>query len=194
MTAPWLHTPTAGTAAQADRLAALVPVLETGRLRLRAPALADFPAWAEIMTTPRAIHLGGPMTEPEAWDDFCRAVAVWLLRGHGLWTVEPHSGGEPLGFVLIGFEPGDVEPELGWLFRAGAEGRGYAAEAATAARDHAFGRLGLTGLVSYIAPGNDRSIRLAERLGAWPEGQLDGSLVYRHPAPDRRNLDKGSPR
>ncbi|MNL85118.1 hypothetical protein D3C87_2133150 [compost metagenome] len=50
---------------------------------------------------------------------------------------------------------------------------------------------GLKTLVSYIAPPNVRSIRLAERLGAVPDvtaerqaGDED-DLVFRHPAPPR---------
>jgi RimJ/RimL family protein N-acetyltransferase len=186
MTAPWSYPLSPAAAALAERAAAALPVLETDRLRLRPPVLADFAAWAGILGSPRATHIGGPMTEDEAWDEFCRAVAVWLLRGHGLWTVEPRAGGAVLGFVLIGFEPGDAEPELGYLFRETAEGRGYATEAAGAARDHAFGALGMPALVSYVAPGNDRSARLARRLGARREpGLLDGSEVWRHPADGR---------
>ena len=55
-----------------------------------------------------------------------------------------------------------------------------------ATKDFAYGELGWTTLVSYVAPGNHRSIRLAERLGAVvdpdaasPEGY--DTLVYRHP-------------
>ncbi len=183
MTAPWTAPVSHGAEALSRAVAAAVPRLATARLTLRAPRLSDFAAYAEIVCSDRGIHIGGPLTEEEAWDDFCRATAVWLLRGHGIWAVEAHGGGDPLGFVLIGFEPGDQEPELGFLFRASAEGHGYAAEAAAVARDHAFGTLGLSTLVSYIAPGNARSVRVAERLGAVrDDGMVDGCFVYRHPA------------
>ncbi len=185
MTTPWTHPLTAGSAAQAARVAAAVPVLRTPRLVLRAPVLADFAAWAEIVCSDRGAHIGGPFSEDEAWDDFCRAIAVWMLRGHGLWTVTVGEG-DVAGFVLVGFEPGDGEPELGFLFRAAYEGRGLALEAATAARDHAFDVLGLPALASYVSPDNSRSVRLAARLGAecLPD-LLDGSQVWRH-HPDRR--------
>lgn len=184
MSTPWSFPLTASMAAGAARVAAGIPEVETARLTLRAPRLSDFPALAEIACSERGVHIGGPMSEEAAWDDFCRMTAVWLLRGHGAWTVTLKEG-EVLGFVLIGFEVGDVEPELGFLFRESAEGRGYAAEAARAARDHAFGALGLKSLVSYIDAGNTRSGRLAERLGAVREADLtfpDGSSVqvWRH--------------
>lgn len=185
MSAPWSHPVTAGCAAQAARVAAAVPVLRTARLVLRGPELADFAAYAEIVCSERGAHIGGPFAMDEAWDDFCRAVAVWMLRGHGIWTVTVGEG-EVAGFVLLGFEPGDAEPELGFLFRAAHEGKGFATEAAVAVRDHAFDVLGLPALASYVAPGNVRSARLAARLGAecLPE-LLDGSHVWRH-HPDRR--------
>ncbi len=181
MTAPH-EIPIPGPAADfAATLAAQLPVIETERLRLRAPRLADFGIWAEIACGPEGAHLGGPFTRETAFTDFAAVVAMWLLRGHGLWTVEQRPGGDPLGFVLIGFEPGDQAPELGYLFRASARGQGYAAEAARAARDHGFGPMGLPELVSYVAPENTRSIRLAERLGARPGNPLkDGTTVWHH--------------
>jgi RimJ/RimL family protein N-acetyltransferase len=167
-------TPIPGPAADlAARLRAALPVLETGRCLLRAPVLEDAPAWIEIMVPDAEGHLGGPHDADGAFREFAATVGTWLLRGHGLWTVTDHAGAV-LGFVLVGFEPGDAEPELGFLFRAHARGQGYAAEAAAAARDHALGALGLPGLVSYIAPGNAASRRLAERLGA----RFEGAVAY----------------
>lgn len=162
-----------------ERIAALVPVLRTPRLTLRAPRLDDLPAWHAIMTTARAAHIDGPWNREESFEGFLAATALWLLRGHGLWTVEA-AGGEAVGFVLIGFEPGDREPELGFLFTAAGEGKGLAQEAAAAARDWALGPMRLPALVSYIAPGNGRSRRLAARLGARPDGEIDGCEVWRH--------------
>lgn len=182
---PWERPSTGPAAALAARFGALVPAIATGPLTLRAPRIEDFDAWAEIERGPRGRFVGGPMTRSDAWRNFAQSVATWLLRGHGLWTVAAREGDAVLGFVLLGFEPGDREPELGFLFRAAAEGRGHAFAAARAARDHAFGALGWTALVSYIDPGNDRSVRLAERLGAVRDREAEAAfdepvLVYRH--------------
>lgn len=171
-------------AAFASALSAQLPRLETARLVLRAPALTDLDAWHEVLAGPAALWLGGPFTRDESFAEFATSVGLWLLRGHGLWTVDTRRG-QTLGFILLGLEPGDHEPELGFLFRPDAEGQGYAAEAARAARDHALGTLGWQSVVSYIAPGNARSIRLAERLGARRDAAAeaalgDGTLVYRH--------------
>ncbi|WP_245306297.1 GNAT family N-acetyltransferase [Roseovarius aestuariivivens] len=172
-------------AALADRLAAELPALETARLRLRAPRLADFAAYADIVCGPRGEGLGGPMAHGEAWYDFSNMVGCWLLRGHGLWSIEPRGGGDLLGFVVLGCEPGDEEHELGFLLTEAAEGHGYATEAAQAARAFARDTLGLPSLVSYIVPQNARSIALAQRLGATPAGDgrpgsHAGTAVFRH--------------
>lgn len=176
-------------ARQAAALSALVPVLDTDRLRLRAPRLADFPAYAGITCSPRGQWLGTDMTRDAAWYDFAAMTAGWLLRGHGLWAVETRANAALMGFVVLGFEPGDTEPELGYMFTGAGEGHGFAQEAAEAARAYAFDTLRLPGLVSYIFAENRRSVALAERLGARLDGTLacDGdaapSLVYRHPGP-----------
>jgi RimJ/RimL family protein N-acetyltransferase len=171
MTAPHL-TPIPGPAADfAALLSARLPRIETARTILRAPMLADAPAWIAIMVPDADGHLGGPHTQAGAFTEFAATVGLWLLRGHGLWTVTDRED-RVLGFVLIGFEPGDQAPELGWLFLPEARGRGYATEAAAAARAHALDTAGLPELVSYIDPANTRSQRLAERLGARRDGRI----------------------
>ncbi len=178
------ETPPAGPAAAlALSLQDSLPTLATDRLLLRAPRVADFDAYAGIACTERGRFFGGPMRREDAWADFASMTGGWLLHGHGLWTIGGAEG--VLGFVLLGFEPGDAEPELGFMLCASAEGRGIAFEAATAARDHAFETLGWESVVSYIDPGNARAIALARRLGAKPDGEIAGpdgdtSRVFRH--------------
>ena len=183
MIAPVAIPVTPASAAAAAALRAVVPVLSTPRCRLRAPCLDDFDALHAVTAADPGGFMGGASTERESWSDFCAMVALWLLRGHGMWTVE--HGSKVAGFVLIGIEPGDAEHELGFLFRPAFEGRGLAHEAAAAARDWAWTALGLPSLVSYVATGNVRSERLAARLGATPDGTLhDGRLtIWRHGRP-----------
>jgi RimJ/RimL family protein N-acetyltransferase len=174
----------------AARLAALIPVIETERLRLRAPRLSDWSALEPIWTGSRARHIGGPFEAETGWHDFCHATASWLLRGIGFFTVEHRTSEEILGFVGVTHEWGDAELELGWLLTDAAEGHGYATEAAIAARDHAYKTAGLGPLVSYVDRGNRRSVALAKRLGATPDKTAvlsgpndDGeTIAFRHPA------------
>jgi RimJ/RimL family protein N-acetyltransferase len=165
-----------------------IPVLETDRLRLRAPEIGDFPHYAAFLASDRAIHERGPMDERAAWREFCASLACWGLRGFGGWSVTDRDGGAYLGEVGL-FQPVEYpEPEIGWLVVPEAEGKGIAHEAALAVRGWAYGALGLGTLVSYIAPANARSIRLARRLGASLDaaapGIDPGDLVFRHPGPE----------
>jgi RimJ/RimL family protein N-acetyltransferase len=179
--AAWEIAPAGAAAIIAGRTAAVVPELTTPRLRLRAPRIGDFAAYAGIATAAR----GGSMSREEAWLDFAQMVAGWMMRGYGLWSVERRADGALLGFVPLNHEFGDPERELGWLLIESAEGQGYAREAAEAARAFAFDRLGLPSVVSYIDPDNSRSVRLAERLGARREPQdFEGVRVYRHVRPE----------
>lgn len=161
-----------------------IPTLATARLTLRAPVMDDFPAYARLMASPRAAGMGGPFDTRAAWGIFCHGVALWQLVGHGALMIDLGATGECVGLVEINHGPRFPEKELGWQIYEGYEGNGYATEAAGALRDWAFGTLALPTLVSYIGPGNARSIAVAERLGAVLDpaaAQQDpGDLVYRH--------------
>lgn len=154
------------TAAQPLRASAHArnPTLQTRRLVLRLPVMADFPAYRAFVTSPRARWMGGPHDAARAWDWFCNDVAQWALLGLGGLTIT--LGGKPIGQVAVCHGPLFPEPELGWfLHDAAHEGQGYATEAAAALRDWALGPRGLASLVSYIDPDNAASLRLAARLG-----------------------------
>ena len=165
------------------------PRIETERLVIRAPRLEDFPPFAAHFASPRSIHEDGPLNRTGAWKEFATAAAGWMLRGYGSLSIEDRAGGGYLGEVGIYHLASYPEPEIGWMVLPEAEGKGIAREAALALRAWAYDRFGWTTLVSYIGPGNTRSIRLAERLGARldpgaPQPEDDPCLVYRHPAPE----------
>ena len=172
--------PTGAAAVFALQLQSQLPTFVTDRLILRAPKVEDFEAYAEIVCSDRGRFMGGPFSREDAWADFCNATANWILHGHGLWTIG-HAG-DVAGFAVLGFEPGDEEPELGFFLRDRFERRGIAFEAAEVIRDHAFESLRWSTLVSYVDPANARSVRLAQRLGARLAGHIDGSAIYRYEA------------
>lgn len=163
------------------------PVLVTERLVLRAPELADFDAYAGFMAAPRAEHVGYPMTREQAWRYFGHHVGHWALRGFGTFFMAPKAGGPALGMIMAWQPEGHPEREIGWcLFTDAADGKGFATEGARAVLAHVFRDLGWDTAVSYIAPQNTASARLAERLGArldpdaaQPEPE-DPAQVWRH--------------
>lgn len=162
-----------------------IPLLRTTRLVLRAPVERDFPAYAAMLGSTRAGFMGGPYPLGAAWGLFCHDIAQWTLFGHGALMVHLAAGGACVGQVGINHGPLFPEKELGWLVYDGHEGHGYATEAAGALRAWAAEVLGLRGLVSYVDPGNTRSITVARRLGAVLDAEAPrqdaADLVFRHP-------------
>lgn len=168
------------------------PVLTTERLVLRAPRAGDWPVFADFLGSDRSRFIGGPKDRKEAWRAFGHVIGMWVLRGFGSFVFTRKDGDTPLGMTGPWFPEGWPEREIGWtVWRPEAEGKGYAHEAAKAARDHAFRDLGWETAVSYIDGGNARSVALAERLGAILDtaarapdpGAGAPCLVYRHRHP-----------
>jgi RimJ/RimL family protein N-acetyltransferase len=131
----------------------------------------------------------------------------WERHGFGFWaaeSTEPEHAGALLGFIGYGYPTflptlaGCVE--IGWRLSRRAWGRGLATEGATAARDHAFDVLGLEQLISIIHPENERSRRVATKLGMdVSERVLHPGLghdveVWRIAAPDAGITDRSGRR
>jgi len=169
------------------------PVIRTERLTLRAPARQDWPLFNAFLASPRADYIrSAGYDEMLAWRAFGHVIGHWVLRGFGSFVFTRAGDDTALGMTGPWFPAGWPEPEIGWtVWSPEAEGKGYAFEAANAARDHAFRDLGWDTAVSYIDPENARSIALAERLGAVRDHGAahpgdEPCLVYRHPRPEAR--------
>jgi RimJ/RimL family protein N-acetyltransferase len=137
-----------------------------------------------------------PLAEPgacEAWA--LRACEHWQKHGFGQWVVEIPGAADVIGVVGLStvsytahFTPA---VEVAWRLARGYWGRGYATEAAHAALDYGFDKLGLAEIVAVTVPANFRSRRVMERLGMSrapeddfdhpnvPEGPLKRHVLYR---------------
>jgi RimJ/RimL family protein N-acetyltransferase len=162
------------------------PVLQSERIILRPHRVSDFELLAALYRTKRSEFIGGPLSRDDVWRNFAADVGHWPLRGYGAWAIEDKASGGCIGQVELHWPIGYPERELGWLLFEKFEGQGFASEAASCARDFAFGQLGWSTMVSYVATENRRSISLVERLGATldkgaptPNDDPD-ILVYRH--------------
>ncbi len=163
-----------------------IPVLETDRLILREPRESDFTAALAFNDSPRNAFVGGTLERRWIWRGVLANIGHWALRGYGFFSVDTHEG-DFIGRVGVIYQEGWDEPELGWHLFDGFEGKGYALEAALAARADYHARISPNRPISYIDPANLRSRALAERLGARPEREAvfhDKTItVWRHPAP-----------
>lgn len=160
-----------------------IPVLDTERLTLRAPREADFVAALAFNDSPRVQFLGGKLERRWVWRGILANIGHWALRGYGFYSVDTKDGAF-VGRVGVIFHDGWDEPELAWHLFDGYEGKGYAQEAAIAARADYHARISGAPLISYVNVDNTRSAALAQRLGAQVEKTFhdDGAVinVYRH--------------
>jgi len=157
-------------------------MIETDRLLLRKPKLGDAKALNQADGDPEVMEFigdGRTRTLEETRDAIKRWSAAWKADGFGSLVIERKEDGKVLGrsgFLVWNSETwqtGTLQEygddigvvELGWLLAKEHWGQGYATEAAAAARDYAFIDLKLPRLISLIMKGNDRSIRVAERIG-----------------------------
>ena len=155
--------------------------LETERLLLRPLSMDDLDTFAPVYADPevmRYLGVGKTFSREETERSLTRMVRNFALDGFGQLAVVRTEDGVLMG--RCGFLVWDAatltttteaeaeaptELEVGYALASPYWGRGYATEAATAVRDHAFGPMGRERLIAFIRPDNVRSRRVAEKLG-----------------------------
>jgi RimJ/RimL family protein N-acetyltransferase len=140
---------------------------------MRQPRLDDFLASAAMWADPEIVrHISGtPSTNEQTWSRLLRYIGHWAALGMGYWVVEEAATGKFVGEVGFAYHRRNIEPpidvpELGWVIARGAQGKGYATEAARAAVAWAKQRLdAVDEIACIIAPENRASIHVAEKCG-----------------------------
>ena len=105
------------------------------------------------------------------------------------WILRDLATGEAAGFVQATVRDVDVgaSAELAWVVGTAYQGRGYATEAAVAARDAITGPGSASGddatlVQAHIAPGHGASETVARRLGLAPTTTVhDGEILWSTP-------------
>ena len=152
----------------------IIPTLTADRFVLRAFREDDVTALAALHADPEVMRYLRPNGAPEpnprqAWDYMAVQMGHWLLKGYGKWAMADRATDELIG--RVGYFDAPYEwpgLELGWTVSRRLWGQGYAGEAARLALDWGFETLETDEIVSAIHPKNERSIRVAERLGEKP--------------------------
>jgi RimJ/RimL family protein N-acetyltransferase len=131
-------------------------------------AESDLDSMADLLGDPLVMAFyTHPMDRTEALDWITWNQRLYRERGFGLCLLELRETGAFVGDC--GLTPQDVEGtteiEVGYHVCRALQGRGYATEAAAAARDYARDVLGCDRLVAIIRPGNVASQRVAEKIG-----------------------------
>jgi RimJ/RimL family protein N-acetyltransferase len=144
--------------------------VRTDRLLLRRWRPGDLPAFAELNADHEVMaHFPAPLTRDQSDALAARADAHLAEHGWGLWAVEELATGRFAGFTGLAVPawttPFGPAVEVGWRLARWAWGHGYATEAATAALEQAFERIGLDEVLSFTAKTNLRSVAVMRRLG-----------------------------
>jgi len=156
--------------------------LDTERTRLRQWRELDRRPFAALNADPRVMEFfPAPLSRAESNSLADRCEALIDERGWGLWAVEIKAEREFIGFVGL-HVPTAALPfcpcvEIGWRLAAPFWGHGFATEAARAAIDLGFGRIGLDEIVSYTSILNRRSRAVMERLG-----MMESKATFEHPS------------
>jgi RimJ/RimL family protein N-acetyltransferase len=149
------------------------PRIETARLMLRAFRAADLAPLSAMWAEPEVVRFvgGQVLNREDTWRRSLAACGQWPYTGFGYWVAELKSSGEVIG--QLGFadfkremEPRiEGEPVLGYVFAPSVHGQGIGTEACAAVLEWADANLDAPSYPAIISPGNQASIRLAEKLG-----------------------------
>ena len=167
-----------------------VPVLETERLVLRAPRLADVKAIVRLAGDRRIAENTARIPHPYGADDAEQFLAI-VNRQEGEATFAMELRGELIG--MCGVEPREGAVEIGYWLGVPYWNHGYATEAVRAVIDHAFGELAHEALQAGARVSNPASRRVLEKCGfQWTGVGLYRIRAIKSSAPlDRFRLDRG---
>ena len=145
-------------------------MIVTPRLILRPWRDADLEPFAAQNADPEVMrYLNGTLTRVESDAYVGRAEQHYAVVGYCKWAVEapgvaPFIGA--VGLTRVKFEASFTPAvEVAWRLQQRYWRQGYATEAASAAIEDAFLRIGLTDIVAFTALINLASARVMEKLG-----------------------------
>jgi RimJ/RimL family protein N-acetyltransferase len=151
-----------------------IPTIETARLLLRPHTIDDFSDYATMWSDEAVVRFisGVPSTREQTWARMLRVAGMWYYMGFGFLAIEEKQSGRFIGEAGFLDMKRDMHPvstegtlETGWGLMSFAQGRGYASEALTALIAWAEERFPSKPMTCIIHPENDRSLRLARKLG-----------------------------
>ena len=143
-------------------------VLETERLTLRQFTADDAPFILELVNEPSFIQNIGDRGVRSLADAVkyieTGPITSYARNGFGLYLVQLKESGASIGMCGLIKRPALEDVDIGYAFLPKFWSKGYAIEAALAAREQARS-LGLKRLVAIVDPANQGSIRVLEKLG-----------------------------
>jgi RimJ/RimL family protein N-acetyltransferase len=153
-------------------------VIETEHLLLRRWRDSDVAPNTAMLSDPDSGRFitpdGQPVTDEfVGWRNAAIMAGHWALHGFGLFAVEERRSRRYVGRVGPWFPAGWPGFEVGWGIAREFRGKGYAVEAAAASIDWTFATFEVDKIVHIIRPENAASQKVAKRLGATIERQVE---------------------
>ena len=161
-------------------------ILETKRLILRHPSLADLDELFALYNNPemRRYFPDGTLNYDETKEEL-----EWYLNGHpehpelGLWATVYKATNKFIG--RCGLLPWTIdehpEVEIAYMIDQAFWGQGLATEASQGILQYGFEKLNLSRLICLMHPDNLASQRVAQKIGMILEGQVDGIAAKNFP-------------
>ncbi|CAM3904561.1 GNAT family N-acetyltransferase [Mucilaginibacter galii] len=144
-------------------------ILETERLRLRTFTIADASFVLQLLNTPNWLkYIGdrGIKTIEQTQSYLANGpIMSYTTYGFGLYLVELKATGIPIGMCGLLKRNYLEHMDIGYALLPAYEGNGYACEIAAATMNYAFTKLHLMHLAAITDTGNERSVKLLEKLG-----------------------------
>ena len=144
-------------------------ILETDRLILRRFSSQDAEFILDLLNQPSFLtHIGdrGVRTIQDAENNIINGpMDSYARHGFGLFLVELKATRSAIGMCGLIRRQALEDVDIGFAFLPQYRSRGYAFEAASAIKAYSKDRLKLDRIVAIVAPGNERSIRLLEKIG-----------------------------
>ena len=156
------------------------PTLETERLVLRPLSADDADALHRISNEPNVrLYLWDDKPVPEATirDLIARSVRMFSEEGIGLFGVRMCGGGDLLGFCGFVRLGGMGEAELCYELTPEVWGKGLATEASRSCLRYAFEEAGFERVIAGADAPNDASLRVIEKLGMKPAGNINPNAL-----------------
>lgn len=145
--------------------------IESERLFLRPFQESDCEALEKVLSDPIVMQYSvtGPCSRQEILDFIHRNMRNMEQYKIALLALIHKEKGSLIGICGIYWADleGEIVPELGYRLAKEEWGKGYALEAAKGVLDYVAATFKFPKLISIIEPDNERSIKLAKKLGAY---------------------------
>lgn len=143
-------------------------IFSTQRLLIRHFELTDAAFIFELLNSPAWLQFIGNRNIDSiatAENYLQKRLIANYQQGFGMYAVETKAEQIPIG--MCGFIKREElpQPDIGFAFLPAYEGKGYAFEAADSTLTYGKTMLGIATIFAVISNGNEKSIKLTEKLG-----------------------------